>query len=424
MSILKTKLFELNKGLTEDQQDIALIVAEHIAATDKYSDLEVGFSIKKNLDNFRFYENVNAFLSEVDGALSSDKLVHQLRDLYKKLERQDNGNLYQYTLKTLLEIANESDDQTRMGRIVNELVVHDWIPEVKTFLYNLNSNPNQKVNVTAGGGTCENVYGIAFSVDEGILAYVKDRWFLLNENEISVALLENYVKDEVKIRQMRMLQEAITHGMVSDTRIDFQLDESLTLGISLETPGKIFINNEEADKEMTLENIFSSAIVPYLNKSYYNVVNECANNTDKFVELDVICKVSNMAKAHLEYYCFNYGNSVYALRCDKKYSTSLYRYDSAASLVSEVKRELGYDLTQFFENKVSSEMKKLKSLEDRELKIKESLAKINSVLEEITNLGTSSKELKKLEDQLLIKKHKLNEDRKLVLGAKNRILNS
>lgn len=422
MSILKHKLFELNKGLTEDQQDIAIIVNEHMVATNHYSDLEVNDSLQKKLNDYKFYENIGTFLSDVENTINSDKIVYQLRDLYKKLERQDNGNMYQYTLNTIMEIANEGNEQTRMGRIINELSIHDWIPEIKNFLYNLSNKPANKTIVTSGGGTCENVYGLAITVDEGILSYVKDRWFLLTENEISVALLENYIKDEVKLKQMRMLQEAVTRGAISESRIDFQLDESLTLGISLDKPGTLFINNEEADKEMTLENLFSSAIIPYLNKSYYNVVNECANNIDLFVELDVITKISNIAKAHLEYYCFNYGNSVYALRVDKKYNTSLYKYESAAALVNEVKKEVGYDLTHFYENKISSEMKNLKSLEEREMKIKEAINNVSLAIDEIKNSNLTDLELKTLENQLLVKKHKLHEQRKLVLLAKNRII--
>lgn len=422
MSILKHKLFELNKGLTEDQQDIAIIVNEHMVATNHYSDLEVNDSLQKKLNDYKFYENIGTFLSDVENTINSDKIVYQLRDLYKKLERQDNGNMYQYTLNTIMEIANEGNEQTRMGRIINELSIHDWIPEIKNFLYNLSNKPANKTIVTSGGGTCENVYGLAITVDEGILSYVKDRWFLLTENEISVALLENYIKDEVKLKQMRMLQEAVTRGTISESRIDFQLDESLTLGISLDKPGTLFINNEEADKEMTLENLFSSAIIPYLNKSYYNVVNECANNIDLFVELDVITKISNIAKAHLEYYCFNYGNSVYALRVDKKYNTSLYKYESAAALVNEVKKEVGYDLTHFYENKISSEMKNLKSLEEREMKIKEAINNVSLAIDEIKNSNLTDLELKTLENQLLVKKHKLHEQRKLVLLAKNRII--
>jgi hypothetical protein len=50
----------------------------------------------------------------------------------------------------------------------------------------------------------------------------------------------------------------------------------------------IFINDDELNAETTLESLFSSPIVPIVNKNFYPVLLETSKNLDKFVELDVV----------------------------------------------------------------------------------------------------------------------------------------
>ena len=51
-------------------------------------------------------------------------------------------------------------------------------------------------------------------------------------------------------------------------------------------------------------------------------------------------------------FAFNYKNSTFLYRCDERYGNSFFKYESAIELVNEVKNELNYDLTFFYENKL------------------------------------------------------------------------
>jgi hypothetical protein len=93
------------------------------------------------------------------------------------------------------------------------------------------------------------------------------------------------------------------------------------------------------------------------------------NNLDKFVELDVVKKVDNLINPHLECFAFNYKKSTYLYRCDERYGNSFFRYESAIELVNEVRNELNYDLTYFYENKLDKELVVKRKLEDKEREI-------------------------------------------------------
>jgi hypothetical protein len=56
-------------------------------------------------------------------------------------------------------------------------------------------------------------------------------------------------------------------------------------------------------------------------------------------------------------------------RCDERYGNSFFRYESALELVNEVRNELNYDLTYFYENKLNKEIIVKRKLEDKEREI-------------------------------------------------------
>ena len=153
------------------------------------------------------------------------------------------------------------------------------------------------------------------------------------------------------------------------------------------------INDDEMNKETTLESLFSSPIIPIVNKNFYPVLLETSNNLDKFIELDVVKKISNLVNPYLEAFAFNYKNATYLYRCDERYGNSFFKYDSAIELVNEVKNELNYDLTYFYENKLSKELVGKKKLEDKEreisLKLEDVKFNISKVKTSIEYMGAS-----------------------------------
>jgi hypothetical protein len=196
------------------------------------------------------------------------------------------------------------------------------------------------------------------------------------------------------------------YATISDNRINFRISENLVVGMSVDKKGTMYINDDELNGETTLESLFSSPIVPIVNKNFYPLLIETSKNLDKFVELDVVKRISNLINPYLEAFTFNYKDSVYMYRCDERYGNSFYKYESAIELVTEVKNELNFDLTYFYENKVGKEVIVKRQLEDKEREITLKLEDVNSNLDkvrytisEMKDSETLSKALKMLEAQ-------------------------
>jgi hypothetical protein len=159
------------------------------------------------------------------------------------------------------------------------------------------------------------------------------------------------------------------YANIVDDRINFRISEYLTIGLSVEKKGGLFINDDEMDGETTLESLFNSPIVPIVNKNFYPVLVEVSQNLDKFIELDVVKRVNNLINPYLECFAFNYKNTTFLYRCDERYGNSFFKYESAIELVNEVRNELNYDLTYFYENKLSKELVVKRKLEDKEREV-------------------------------------------------------
>ena len=154
-----------------------------------------------------------------------------------------------------------------MSKVLNELSVYDWVPEIKLFVHNLTKSPEQKSNLLSGGKG-ESIFTIVESVEEGHIALVKDSWFLLSESVIEKTLVENHVKDEETLRSLRMLETAMKYASVTEDRVNFKISEYLTIGLSVGKKGKVFINDDEMNDETTLESLFNSPIIPIVNKNF------------------------------------------------------------------------------------------------------------------------------------------------------------
>jgi hypothetical protein len=383
MKNLRLELFNAKKQMTIEQEDIISIIEAHINVCDQRSEKEIIKSLNERLNDFTYDKDVKGLLESLNMDLMSHEILYTLKDLYKLVEhRNSGGTVYRQPLNVLLQIINANSDEDRMGRILNELAIYDWVPEIKTFMVNLTASPEQKQNLL-NGGKSDKVYTIVESVEDGYLAFLKDSWFHLSENGVEKTLLENHVKDDMKIKSLRTLEAAIKFAEISEDRVDFKISEGLVIGISTKNSGVTFINNEATNKETTLESLFSSPIIPIINKSYYPVILEAANNIDKFVELDIVKKVTNLANPFLEAYAFNYNNSIYSYRADSRYGSSFFKYESCVELIDDYKNELNHDLTYFFENMLSKEVKVKKMLEDQERAIKIDIEDIDKNIDKV-----------------------------------------
>ena len=417
----KYELFKFKSALTLEQLEISSVVEKHLQQFDKMSEKELLSSLKENLTNYSYDTDVNKLFESFTEELEAKPLVYDLKDLYKKVERKNYGMLYRQPLQQILDVIAKDTDDARMESIVNELAIYDWVPEIKVFVAGLMENPLQKQNFTSNGAKSNSVFTIVESVEDGHVAYIGDRWFMLKEGTIEQCVLYDVVKDVDKLKTLQTLEQAMSLSFVEDEKINFKIDENLSISLSMDN--KLYVNGEEMDKESTLEDLFNSPIVPYLKKNYYAMVEKVSSNIDKMVDLDIACKITSLKRPMTETYAFNYKNKMYLYNVDKRTGSSLFEYDSVTQLIQDVQREMEYDITPFFENKLSKELKQFRKLEDREKEIELKIKEVNESIEslkEVEDLMNESDELKEAFDNLLIHKHDLTRNLQNIKNQKNK----
>jgi hypothetical protein len=420
MKNLKYDLFNFKKDLPMEDYELNVIVERFISNYDNYSEKELVGSLKETLTPFSYDTRVKNLVEGLESEINSEPLNYNLKDLYKKIERKNYGQMYRPALNSILNIINQNDNDTKMTSILNELVIHDWIPEVKLFLTGYMNNPIQRQNLV-NSGKASKVFTLVEKTENGNLVFMKDRWFLINQDEVKQTLLEDHIKDIDKIREFRILEKVMTIGDIKEDSISFRLDENLVLSISTKNDKDVFLNEEKLDKETTLEGLFNSKIIPWLKKDYYVLSSTAAQNIDKFVDLDIALKVENALHSYLECYVVNYKDKMYVYNNDARTGSAFYEYNSANDLINDVQRELDYDLTKFLDNKLSIEIKHLRTLEDKEMEIKEAIKEIDkglALLKEHEELVNEDENLKKTFNDLLMSKHDLYENLKLVTDDK------
>lgn len=410
MKNLKLELFNFRKGLNYDQDDISSIVESHTKALGSVSEKQVILSLNEKLKVYTYDRSVLRLLESLNDDLSNHNLLYELKHLYNVINSKNQGELYRQPINVLLETINLESDQDRMSKILNELAIYDWVPEIKLFVHNLSKSPEQRTNLLSGGNS-ESVYTIVEQVEGGYIALINESWFLLEENSVEKTLLENWIQNEEDLRILRNIELGLKYSLVGEDRINFRISENLTVGLSVANEGLIYINDDKMNKETTLETLFQSPIIPIVNKNFYPILLETQKNIDKFVELDVVKRVYNLISPHLECYVFNYKNGSYVYRCDNRYGNSFYKYESAIEVVNEIKNELNCDLTYFFENKLDKELVKKRKLEDKEREITLKLEDVNLNLSKIEN------SIKMTKGSKILNEAKLNlEKRKNILN--------
>jgi len=407
----KFDLFNFKQSLTLEQLEISQVIEKHLYQFDKMSERELVESLKMNLSNYSYDNDLKRLFESFDEELEARPLVYDLKKLYKVVERKNFGMLYRDPLQKILDAISKDSDELRMESIVNELGMYDWVPEIKVFVAGLIQNPTQKQNFNSNGSTSSKIFTVVESVKGGHVAFVGDRWFLLKEGTVQQCILAEQVKDAEKLKTLEALEQAMKLSNFDKDAIKFQLDENLAISVSMDN--RLFINGEETDKESTLEDLFNSPLVPFMKKNYYHVIERVTSNLDKIVELDVACKVTSMKRPLTETFAFNYKDKMYIYNVDKRTGSSLFEYESVNQLIQDVQREMEYDLTPFFENKLSKELRHFRKLEDKEQSIELKLKEVNESIEQLKEVGdlmNESAELKAAFDNLLIHKHNLTKN--------------
>ena len=201
MKNLKYDLFNFKRDLPIEDYELNIIVERFISNYDKYSEKELVSSVKETLTPFAWDSKVKRLVEGLEAEIKSEPLNYNLKDLYKKIERKNYGQMYRPALNSILNIINMNDNDTKMSSIVNELVIHDWIPEVKLFMSGYMNNPIQRQNLV-NSGKASKVFTLVEKTENGNLVFMKDRWFLINQDEVKQCLLEDHIKDIDKARDV------------------------------------------------------------------------------------------------------------------------------------------------------------------------------------------------------------------------------
>jgi len=427
MKNLKLELFNFKKNLTLEQEEVSGIVEGHMNACNELSEKQIIVSLNERLKPYTYDKSVKSLLENLNDDVKNYELLYELKNLYSVINSKNQGEMYRQPLNVLLQTINLDTDQDRMSKILNELAIYDWVPEVKLFVHNLTKSPEKRNNLLSGGKG-ESTFTIVEQVEDGHVALVNDSWFLLSESSIDKTLLENHVKDEEDLKSLRMLETAMRYASVTEDRVNFRISEYLTIGLSVGKKSSLFINDDEMNEETTLESVFDSPIIPIVNKNFYPVLLEVSKNLDKFVELDVVKRVNNLINPYLEIFAFNYKNNTYLYRCDERYGNSFFKYESALELVNEVRNELNYDLTYFYENRLDKELIVKRKLEDKEreitLKLEDVQFNIEKVKGSIQMIGESvvlATALKNLEKRRDVLNTELNATKELQYNERVRV---
>lgn len=403
MKNLKMELFNFKQKLAFEQNEVSSIVESFLLNFDDFSEKEIQKHLRERLMPYTYDTDVKDLLESVDQEIKSFNLIYELKDLYKRVERTNTGEIYRHPLNVILEIIQLPDDNSRMEQILYELKLYDWVPEIKKFVWNLTKNPLDIQNMSSSGKG-DKVFTLIEKVESGYMAFIADRWFLIDDNGIKQVLAEDYVKDQDRVRELRILEQALTLGEIEKDRFNIKIDENITLGISTKNDKSLFVNEEKLDPETTLESIFASPIIPYLKKDYFLMTNAIKENISNLIELDIALKVHNLLQPTLECYVFNYKDNMYLYSKDARTGSAFYAYESVTELINDIKKDLDFDVTHFFENKISSELKKIKSLEDQEKVIESQILDNTNAIDELKyekELLESDNNLKLLFDNLL-----------------------
>ena len=147
----KFDLFNFKQALTLEQLEISFVVEKHLQKFELFSEKELTNSLKQTLSPFSYDTDVKRLVESLDEELETNTLLYNLKDLYKKIERKEYGMLYGESLSKILDVINKDTDTERMSTIVNELAIYDWVPEIKSFIVSLTTDPTEIKNMTSNG---------------------------------------------------------------------------------------------------------------------------------------------------------------------------------------------------------------------------------------------------------------------------------
>ena len=131
MKNLKVELFNYKKSLTIEQEDVSRILEAHLNVYDQLSEMQLVESLKHKLEIYTYDKSVKALLENASTEISENALVYQLRDLFKRVQSLNQGEVFRHPMKVIADIMNEQSEAEMVARILNELAIYDFVPPIK-----------------------------------------------------------------------------------------------------------------------------------------------------------------------------------------------------------------------------------------------------------------------------------------------------
>jgi hypothetical protein len=151
MKNIKLELFNFRKKLGIEQEEVSMIIESYIDMCNELSEKQIVTALNERLKTYTFDKEVKSLLETLNLDMKEYQLVYELKHLYNVLNGKNQGELYRQPINVLLQTINLENDQDRLSKVLNELAIYDWVPEIKLFVHNLTKSPEQRANLLSGG---------------------------------------------------------------------------------------------------------------------------------------------------------------------------------------------------------------------------------------------------------------------------------
>ena len=110
MKNLKVELFNYKKSLTIEQEEVSRILEAHLNVYDQLSEMQIVESLKQKLEIYKYDKSVVGLLESAQTEISENSLVYDLRDLYKRVQSLNQGEVFRHPMKVICDILNEQSE--------------------------------------------------------------------------------------------------------------------------------------------------------------------------------------------------------------------------------------------------------------------------------------------------------------------------
>ena len=378
----------LNEKFAVKKEDVQIIndnakLANNLTLlkTSNLSEKEILNYLINETSKLSGFHKLNIVESYQNDIIAKDEQLDiELKDLYKKLIREDYNGIYNAPITTISKIISVSSVQNKIDMILNELYIYNYIPHVRLFLENNIGGVKSDNDKYLGQGS--KVYSIVEFTEMGQAVFIGEDQFLFNDKGVELINVSTLSRNN--LQSYKNIEQAIKSGKIDSEGISFTLGDNFEFGIKINEPGNFYINGERAEPTTDLEKLFMTTQVPFNKKSLLPVIHEIMTRLHQFTEIDVCLKVTNRMKKN-KMYIINYLDKIYCYDLNSKSGNTFYEFDSPDNAIKFVKDNMEYDISDFIIDKLDAQQQELKMLRDREKVIQIEIDDTENKMKDLNN---------------------------------------